>query len=81
MNDNLINTFIYNVRRYADEAKTMAKERIYERYTENRQNMQKVGDILRLFTDDNIAKETPFGDIREKAFAILERQKLDNVAD
>ncbi|MFZ3579524.1 DUF4158 domain-containing protein [Virgibacillus sp. DJP39] len=81
MNDNLINTFIYNVRRYADEAKTMAKERIYERYTENRQNMQKVGDVLRLFTDDNIAKETPFGDIREKAFAILERQKLDNVAE
>src|SRR5699024_308123 len=81
MNDNLINTFLYNVRRYVDEAKTMAKERIYQHHVENRQNMQKIGEVLRLFTDDNIARETPFGDIQRKAFEILERQELDNVAN
>lgn len=81
MNDNLINTFIYNVRRYVDEAKLTAKDRVYERYAENSQHMKKAGQILRLFTDESIATNTPFHDIQEKAFAILERQKLANVAD
>lgn len=63
MNDNLINTFIYNVRRYVDEAKLTAKDQVYQRYTENRQNMKKAGEVLKLLTDDDIAADTPFGDI------------------
>ncbi|WP_373896185.1 Tn3 family transposase [Virgibacillus sp. CBA3643] len=81
MNDNLINTLIYNVRRYVDETKSIAKDQVYERYTENRQNMQKAGEVLKLLTDDDIAAETPFHDIQKKAFSILERQKLTSVAD
>ncbi|WP_404456925.1 Tn3 family transposase (plasmid) [Virgibacillus necropolis] len=81
MNDNLINTFIYNVRRYVDEAKFTAKDQVYQRYTDNRQNMKKAGEVLKLLTDDDIAADTPFGDIQKKAFSILERQKLASVAD
>ncbi|MFZ3579539.1 hypothetical protein [Virgibacillus sp. DJP39] len=43
--------------------------------------MKKAGEVLKLFTGDSIETETPFGDIQKKAFAILERQKLANVAD
>lgn len=81
MNDNLINTLIYNVRRYMDEAKSTAKDYIYESHTENRQNMQKAGEVLQLLTDDDIAADTPFHDIQEKAFSILGRQKLTQLAD
>lgn len=81
MNDNLINTFIYNVRRYVDEAKLTAKDQVYQRYTENRQNMKKAGEVLKLLTDDDIAADTPFGDIQKKAFSILEPQKLASLAD
>lgn len=81
MNDNLINTLIYNVRRYIDESKSTAKDQIYQHYAENRQNMKKAGEVLQLLTDDSIGTDTPFGDIQARAFSILERQKLTNLAD
>src|SRR5699024_11303352 len=76
MNDNLINTLIYNVRRFIDESKSTAKEQIYQHYTENRQNMKKAGEVLQLLTDDSIEADTPFGDIQARAFSILERQNV-----
>ncbi|HCY35509.1 MAG TPA: Tn3 family transposase, partial [Candidatus Margulisbacteria bacterium] len=81
VNDNLINTLIYNIRRYMDEAKDTAKERVYECHTEINQNMKKAGQVLKIFTDDNIATNTPFQNIQATAFAILERQKLEVIAD
>ncbi|GGK08838.1 hypothetical protein GCM10007063_34110 [Lentibacillus kapialis] len=81
MNDNLINTLIYNVRRYIDESKSTAKDQIYQHYAENRQNMKKAGEVLQLLTDDSIEADTPFGDIQARAFSILEQQKLTNLAD
>jgi predicted Zn-ribbon and HTH transcriptional regulator len=81
MHDNLINTFLFSVQRYTDEAKQKAKERVYDCYTESNQNMGKAGEVLKLFTDEGIPPHTPFQDIRERAFAILERQKLASIAN
>lgn len=81
MHDNLINTFIYNVRRYIDKAKFTAKEKVYERYTESNKIMKKAGQVLKILTDDSIATNTPFRDIQARAFAILERQNLEVIAD
>ncbi len=81
MHDNLINTFLFSVQRYTDEAKQKAKERVYDCYTESNQNMGKAGEVLKLFTDEDIPPHTPFQDIRERAFAILERQKLASIAN
>ncbi|MBM7634259.1 hypothetical protein JOD17_003361 [Geomicrobium sediminis] len=81
MNDNLINTLIYNIRHYMDEAKSSAKDQVYEHYTQNHQNMKKAGEVLKLLTDDSIAADTPFHDIQKKAFSILERQKLSSLAN
>ncbi|MBU3158380.1 Tn3 family transposase [Clostridium frigoris] len=81
MNDNLINTLIYNVRHYIDEAKCTAKEQIYVLATESNQNMKKVGLVLKIFTDDRMEINTPFRDVQAKAFSILERQKLVDITD
>ncbi|MFT9598937.1 Tn3 family transposase [Mesobacillus sp.] len=81
MHDNLINTFIYNVRRFKDEAKLAAKEQVYDCYTESNQNMKKAGQVLKLFTDDSIPPHTPFQDIQDKVFAILDRNNLEILAD
>jgi TnpA family transposase len=81
MHDNLINTLIYNVRHYIDESKFKAKEQIYECYTETNQNIKKAGQVLKIFTDESIAIETPFKDVQAKAFTILERQKIIDIAD
>jgi len=81
LHDNLINSLIHYVRRYADEAKAAAKARVYELSIESNQNLQKAGQVLKLFTDDSIASDTPFHQIQAKAFGILERQKLSFIAD
>jgi TnpA family transposase len=81
MHDILINTLIYNVRHYIDESKFKAKEQIYECYTETSQNIKKAGQVLKIFTDDSIAIDTPFKDVQAKAFTILERKKIIDIAD
>jgi TnpA family transposase len=79
--DNLINSLIYNVRRYTDEAKSAAKERVYQHRLEVNQDLQKAGQVLKLFTDDDIAEQTPFHQVQAQAFSILQREKLDFIAD
>ncbi len=81
LHDNLINCLIYDVRRYIDDTKSYAKERVYESIIESSQDLQKAGTVLKIFTDDSIAGNTPFYQVQEKAFGILERQKLDSIAD
>ena len=81
IHDNLINSLIHNVRRYIGAARSAAKERVYERRIEENQNLQKAGQVLRLFTDSSIADNTPFYQVRKKAFGFLERQELDFIAD
>jgi TnpA family transposase len=79
--DNLIHSLIYNVRRYTDEAKDAAKDRVYEARREENENLDKAGQVLKLFTDDRIAQHTPFYEVQAKAFSILERHQIDFIAD
>lgn len=81
VNDNLINTFIYTVRRYKNEAKSIAKQQAYEHYTENNTNIKKAGEVLKLFTDDSISPTTPFHEIQHKVFNILDRIHLEQLAE
>jgi hypothetical protein len=63
---------IYHVRRYADEAKEAAKERIYDYRMEGNQHLPKAGQVRKPFTDDHIAAQTPFQDVQAQAFRLLE---------
>jgi len=81
LHDNLISSLRYNVRRYVEACKGAAKEPVYEYRIESNQNLQKAGQVLKLFTDGSIAKTAPFQEVQAKAFEILERQKLDFVAE
>ncbi|HAM50179.1 MAG TPA: hypothetical protein DCP92_05620 [Nitrospiraceae bacterium] len=66
IHDNLLNSLIYHVRQYVDESKAASKERVYSYHTEGNQNLNKAGEVLRLFTDDSIPENTPFGEVRLK---------------
>ena len=81
LHDNLINCLIYDARGYIDDTKNAAKERMYESLVESNQDLQKAGKVLKIFTDNSIAGDTPFYQVQAKAFGILERQKLDSIAD
>lgn len=74
--DNLVNAFIYQVRKYSELAKAAAKDAIYALKIESNQQMKSAGKILNFFIDDTIADETTFGEVKERAFEILEKEKF-----
>jgi TnpA family transposase len=79
--DNLINCLISRIRHYSDEAKSVAKERLYECHIEINENFQKAGQVLKLLTDERIEADTPFKTVQSSIFGILPRQKLILVAE
>jgi TnpA family transposase len=78
--DNLLVSLIFYVRKFADAAKAAAKERVYEHRVETNWNLQKAAQVLKLFTDEKIAKDAPFHEVQAKAFHILDREKMVHVA-
>jgi TnpA family transposase len=80
LHDNLLNSLLYHVRQYTDAAKQAAQERVYEYRLEQTRDLRKAGQVLKLFTDDAIPPQTPFGQVQARAFAILDRQRLDRLA-
>ncbi len=79
-NDHLLSCFIHTVTQSIEDAKAAAKEQIATQRMERNADLPKVGQILKLFTSDQIAATTPFQTVRSAAFAIL-TAKLDDLAD
>ncbi len=78
--DNLLVSLIYYVRKFVDAAKAAAKERVYEHRVETNRDLKKAAQVLNLFTDGSIGKNVLFREIQEKAFRILNREKMEQVA-
>ncbi|MEL7495561.1 MAG: Tn3 family transposase [Cyanobacteria bacterium J06554_11] len=81
LHDNLISSLRYNVKRYVEGTKEAAKERVYQYRIENNQNLEKAGQVLKLFNDDSIPEDASFQTVQARAFEIIDRQKLDFVAE
>jgi Domain of unknown function (DUF4158) len=81
IHDTLIDAFIFHVRKVNTAAKACMQERIVAFQTEGSESAQRVSKILGLFLDDGIADSTAFGEIKRRAFVILEREKFQRVAE
>ena len=79
--DHVLDSLIHHVRQYMDAAHAAAKDRVYTARMEGNEHLAKAGHVLKLFTDERIAPQTPFQDVQATAFGILERQQLDMIAD
>ncbi len=79
--DNLIECFLFYVRKFYEIGKETAKEKVYQHRIEINQNLQKAGQVIKLFTEEDIPQETLFCETQKKAFAILGRDQLVHVAD
>ena len=62
-------------------AKVCLQERLLSDRMEGSKNVQHIGQILDLFLDDSIADSVSFGEIKRRAFSILERNKINRAAD
>jgi hypothetical protein len=69
------------VRRHGDEARAAAKEQVYAWRVASNADLPKAGQVLRLFTDGSVAENEPFGEVRRKAFEVLDPASLNSVAD
>ena len=64
LHDHLLTSLMHHVRRYTEEAKTVAKDHVYTARIESNDTLHKAGHVLPLFTDDRIADATPFQDVK-----------------
>lgn len=80
INDNLIKTFIYYVRKFDDMAKGSTKDTVYALKTEGNKYLNDAGKVLNIFVDDRIPNETSFGEVKDMAFKILDREKIPMVS-
>jgi len=79
--DNLISSLIYQVRHFLAAAKEASRECLIDHRMKANENLQKAGRILEFFTNDTISEDAPFYQVKQQAFAILERDKMQETAE
>lgn len=81
LNDNLINCLLYRVKLYADQAKEFGNIKLSSINLTTNQSITKAADVLRLMTDEQILPATPFGIVQQKAFEILSKDEINQLAE
>ncbi len=81
INDNLIDAFIHLVDQYEKQAKLASETAAVKAMAEASANLKAAGQVLNLFLDQSIADKTPFSEIKQKAFALLEPEQFALVSD
>lgn len=80
INDNLVNALIYHVRKVDTAAKECMEQQVLAFQQEGNESIERIGQILSLFLDSNIADSVPFGEVKRRAFDILEQDKFTRAA-
>jgi len=76
INDNLVNALIYHVRKVNTTAKACMEQQVLAFQREGNESIERIGQILSLFLDPSIADSVSFGEIKRRAFGILEPDKF-----
>lgn len=76
LTDNLVDALAYQMKQLEDETKATAKKSFLRR----QQETPRVGRLLSLFVDDNVADLTPFGEVRQRAYKIMPKDALQSTA-
>ena len=80
LHDHLLAGFVQAVKGYRDEATEAAKMQAAAYRVTLNQDLVRAGAVLQLFTDDQIPPELLFCALQERAFDMLERERLINTA-
>lgn len=81
INDNLIDAFLHLVHQYQRAATTAAEEAMQQALTDASGNLEAAGEVLNLFADGDIPNETPFKEVKARAFTFLEPEQIPVVAN
>ncbi|MBA3468335.1 MAG: hypothetical protein H0T53_01700 [Herpetosiphonaceae bacterium] len=80
LHDHLLSGFMREVKTIQDDAKTIAQEQVAAYRLQRTRDLARAGRVLQLFTADDIPPETTFDQVQSRAFAVLNRDRLDSVA-
>ena len=80
-NDNLINALIHHVRQFDEGSKSYACEKILQHKIDATKHVTKAGKILRIFIDKSISDEEIFLKTKNRAFRVLDEEKISIIAD
>lgn len=76
LNDNLVEAFDHHLRKIQQETKEAAETAYVRAQAKRQQEAPRVGRLLLLYVDEAVEDVTPFGAVRNQAFAILPREAL-----
>lgn len=80
LHDHLLAGFVQAVKGYRDEATEAAETQAATYRVTLNQDLVRAGSVLQLFADDQTPPELPFRALQERAFEMLERERLVNTA-
>jgi len=80
LTDNLVDALAYHMKQLEDACSTAAKKRFDADQLRRQQETPQVGRLLSLYVDDSVADTTPFGDVRQRAYTIMPRDRLESAA-
>jgi Domain of unknown function (DUF4158) len=76
LNDNLVEAMGYHMKQIEDETKERAEKQFSRYQTHKQQAAPQVGRLLLLYVDEAFDDATPFGSVRQRAFAIMPKDTL-----
>ena len=80
LTDNLVDALGYHMKQLEDQTQVEAKQRYVLEQDRRQQANRQVGRLLLLYVDDSVDDTTPFGEVRQRAFAILPKETLQAAA-
>ena len=76
LTDNLVDALGYHMKQLEDESKARARQHFVAEQVRRQQETPQVGRLLLLYVDDAVGDTTPFGDVRQRAFEIMPKDRL-----
>ena len=80
LTDNLVDALSYHMKQLEDQSREIAKKAFETEQLRKQKETPRVGRLLSLYVDDSVVDTTPFGDIRKRAYKIIPRDTLQNIA-
>ncbi len=79
--DNLVAAMSHLMRHYESETKARAQKRTLDEYVKQQRDSRKVGRLLLLYVDDQVADSELFGEVRRRAYRIMDKEELHAVGE
>jgi hypothetical protein len=78
LTDNLVDALGYHMKQLEDESKAWANKHFVAEQVRRQQETPQVGRLLLLYVDGTVADDTPFGDVRQRAYKIMPKDALQS---